>query len=1241
LKKTLIITFLLFSVTVKATNYYVKNNGNDNNTGQSDAQAWATIAKVNSSFSSFSAGDQILFNRGNIFYGTIIISKSGISGNPITIGAYGTGADPVISGFTTISGWTDQGGNIYSKIIASAAQTNMVTIDGVNTGLGRYPDATYLSYESCVTNTTITDTGLGDATDWAGAEAVIRKNDWTIDRCLITDHTGDVLTYKNLETTQNANPNYGYFIQNDLRTLTVTNEWYHDIGTGKFYIYGNPDAKIVKAATIQNLFYNNGYDYITIHDLSFEGAIKDAIYFGSGSDHYLIQNCKIAFAAGCGIKNGGTNGTIDNNIISNCAGAGLMFPSGGSNVNITNNTITKIGKIVGQSMEDGGYEGIILWANNCLVQHNNIENIGYVGIDIGPNALTTTVKNNYINNVCSVLNDGGGIYLSGPRTSVLIDSNIVLNSIGNIDGSATHALFSMGIYLDELSYGVKVTNNTVAHCSGAGYLLNKAHDNIISNNLSFDNANGIMYSNWTNVHYLYNNVISGNIFFGKAASQYVATFGRSTADDIFSFGTSDNNYYARPIADNNDFYINYNYGGHPEEKHTLAEWQALTSQDANSRQSPISVSDTSKIDFYYNATKTNKLFTLVQPMIDVKGAKYANSITLLPFASVVLMVDSNPASPGVPSYTGSVIGNATSSLLEITYNISLSNIVPPSSAFSVQVNSVARAVNSVAVSGSKVLLTLASPVVYGNVVTVAYIQPAGNPLQSTTGGYAASMSSQVVTNNVAAPALPVYINSSIENITPGLLELVYNLSLAAIVPNTSAFIVRVNSVIRPISSVAVSGTKVQLTLASPAAYGDIITVDYTEPSTNQLQTASGGQAASFIAQSVTNRVTSPTLPTYISSSISNSTPSLIEMTYNLTLANLIPSASAFSVHVNASVRTVNAVSVSGTRVQLTLASPVFYGDVVTLSYIKPAGNPLQTATGGTAASISNQPVTNNRINIAPGVVITSPVINSSFTSPANINITANATDADGSIIMVEFYSGISKIGTISAAPYSFAWNNVSMGTYSLTAVATDNYNLKTVSSAISISVNNGTTSGNKPPVIKISNPSKGNKFDNPATITIDADASDSDGTITKVEFYSGAQKLGEVTTEPFTYTWKDVKSGNYIITAVATDNLNATTTSLPIEFEVGNISEFDAKSDVINLYPNPNDGHFSIEFVNPLQNDKSNLVITDLSGKQVYNDVVLKEETIKHIDLSYIRSGIYILMIIYQKILVTKKFIIH
>ena len=590
-----------------------------------------------------------------------------------------------------------------------------------------------------------------------------------------------------------------------------------------------------------------------------------------------------------------------------------------------------------------------------------------------------------------------------------------------------------------------------------------------------------------------------------------------------------------------------------------------------------------------------------------------------------------------PVYVSSAIQDATPSLLEMTYNMTLANTVPAASAFSVKVNSVVRTVSSVIISGSKVQLTLSSPVVYGDVVTITYTKPTNNPIQTTSGGQAITISAQSVTNNVSA-VNPVYVSSAIQNATPSLLEMTYNITLANTVSAASAFSVMVNSAARTVSSVAISGSKVQLTLSSPVVYGDVVTIAYTKPTNNPIQTTSGGQAITISAQSVTNNVGAVN-PVYVSSAIQNATPSLLEMTYNMTLANTVPAASAFSVKVNSAVRTVSSVVISGSKVQLTLASRVFSGDIVTISYSKPTNNPIQTQSAGIAAGITNQPVSNNCVNVPPTAVIISPALNSSFTSPAIISITANAFDSDGTVSLVEFYNGSTKLGSTSSAPYTFSWNNVPAGNYTLTVIATDNQNSKTVSSGIHVSVVNSSVRINKRPYIKISNPRKGNTYASLATITIDALASDSDGTISKVEFFSNSVKLVELYSDPYTYTWKDVPAGKYSITAVAIDDSNDSTASSAIEFEVGSKIKYDSNSDIINLYPNPNNGHFTIDFVNPLQDDKSQIIITDLAGKQVYNGPVYKEETSKQIDVSDSKSGIYVMMIKDKEIFVTKKFI--
>ena len=125
----------------------------------------------------------------------------------------------------------------------------------------------------------------------------------------------------------------------------------------------------------------------------------------------------------------------------------------------------------------------------------------------------------------------------------------------------------------------------------------------------------------------------------------------------------------------------------------------------------------------------------------------------------------------------------------------------------------------------------------------------------------------------------------------------------------------------------------------------------------------GPDIGAFEMQSGSTTPVPAAVPVFTSSVVENASPSLLVMTYDLSLNNLIiPAVSAFSVSVNSVARTVSAVAVSGTNVQLTLASAVKYGEIVKVSYVKPATNPLQTATGGQAISISALQAINNIIN---------------------------------------------------------------------------------------------------------------------------------------------------------------------------------------------------------------------------------------------------------------------------------------
>jgi hypothetical protein len=108
--------------------------------------------------------------------------------------------------------------------------------------------------------------------------------------------------------------------------------------------------------------------------------------------------------------------------------------------------------------------------------------------------------------------------------------------------------------------------------------------------------------------------------------------------------------------------------------------------------------------------------------------------------------------------------------------------------------------------------------------------------------------------------------------------------------------------------------------------------------------------------------------------------------------------------------------------------------------------------------------------------------------------------------------------------------------------------------------NNNCTAPNIAPTVSITSPFNNQIFiepvvtsiTNPLSIIITANSIDSDGTVSKVEFYDGATKLGEDSSSVggFTFTWNNPSVGNHNLTSKATDNSNATTTSSVINVVV-------------------------------------------------------------------------------------------
>src|SRR5688572_19706233 len=179
------------------------------------------------------------------------------------------------------------------------------------------------------------------------------------------------------------------------------------------------------------------------------------------------------------------------------------------------------------------------------------------------------------------------------------------------------------------------------------------------------------------------------------------------------------------------------------------------------------------------------------------------------------------------------------------------------------------------------------------------------------------------------------------------------------------------------------------------------------------------------------------------------------------------------------------------------------------------------------------------VNAPPAVAMTGPANNALFTAPAAITLTANATDADGTIARVEFYRDAALIATVTSAPYTFAVAGVAAGSATFSARATDDRGASTSSAPITVLVN-------APPSVNLTSPTNGAVFSAPASVALSASAADADGAVSQVEFFQGATLLATVTSAPYAFSANNLAGGAYSFTARATDNRGASVSSAPV-----------------------------------------------------------------------------------------------
>ncbi|MCW5322369.1 hypothetical protein D5039_14770 [Verminephrobacter aporrectodeae subsp. tuberculatae] len=188
------------------------------------------------------------------------------------------------------------------------------------------------------------------------------------------------------------------------------------------------------------------------------------------------------------------------------------------------------------------------------------------------------------------------------------------------------------------------------------------------------------------------------------------------------------------------------------------------------------------------------------------------------------------------------------------------------SAFAVSsAGNAAISVDRVVVSGKTVTLTLSRAVVGGETVKLSYTRPptGDNVIQDAAGNDAASFTDRAVSNLVPDTTAPVLDSATVHGKQ---LVLTYTdaTDLDAVrTAAASAFAVSsAGNAAISVSSVAVSGKTVTLTLSRAVAGGETLKLSYTKPTTgdNVIQDATGNDAASFTDRAVSNLARDTTAP---------------------------------------------------------------------------------------------------------------------------------------------------------------------------------------------------------------------------------------------------------------------------------------------------------------------------------------------------------------------------------------------
>jgi hypothetical protein len=603
-------------------NYYVSNSGDDDNDGLTPETAWATLSKVASMNID---GDSVLLKRGDTF----IPVKFNVATN-LKIGAYGSGANPLINGLYEVTGFTQVNDSLYSKVITTGYPQYLIFNNSLREK-GSFPRTGYYLLDN-VSGDNLTASEL-DGYNFTGGEIVVDFNQWSVGTNPINSHDGSTVNatiYGFGYIPKAGNP---FTVQNHPSIFRQIGDWAYIHDT--LFVHSENDISnhSIKISLCDTLFSVRENGSVSINNVDIIGI--DNLLFESDSYGGIIKidNSNIRFTTFLFHGRAREGGIfVNNSEFTDIIGQGFRIlgwsPSTKPDTIIfKNNVIKRWGLVRGLgNFLDSWLAMVALGGSNnyCEFSNNRIDSMAYNGISAAASVGKTKIFNNYISNTNLRTIDGGAIHIGpgeGTNDTIFVYNNICDNT-------------RRGIYMDNGAKNWQIHDNLTMNGAYSGYFSNSAKYTDVYDNIFWNNARGAFvrkydtYGQPTDLK-LYNNII----YTTGTNYPFVYYAGTDTVDSYdwsdVGFGLIDTNIYISESASSR-YYISG--GGLTGTSYTISQYQAL-GYDVNSSEILLIP------ELQYNATMSPKTINFSgYTKTDARGNTYRDSITLQPFESVVFIL---------------------------------------------------------------------------------------------------------------------------------------------------------------------------------------------------------------------------------------------------------------------------------------------------------------------------------------------------------------------------------------------------------------------------------------------------------------------------------------------------------------------------------------------------------------------------------------------------------------------------